>query len=51
MGLKMRKIKKCPKCGSRNVKWVLPQMWSLWECHDCGYQGALVIEECEEEEE
>lgn len=47
----MRKIKKCPKCGSRNVKWVLPQMWSLWRCLDCGYQGALVIEECEEEEE
>ena len=46
----MRKIKKCPRCGSTNIKWVLPQMWSLWECYDCGYQGALVVEECEDEE-
>jgi ribosomal protein L37AE/L43A len=49
LGEKMRKVKKCPQCGSTNIKWVMPQMWSLWECYDCGYQGALVIEEEEEE--
>ncbi|MEM2146060.1 MAG: hypothetical protein QW279_11915 [Candidatus Jordarchaeaceae archaeon] len=34
----------CPKCGSPNIKWVLPQDWSKWTCKDCGYIGALVIE-------
>jgi hypothetical protein len=44
----MIKIKKCPRRGSMNVKWVMPQMWSLWRCYDCGYEGALIIEEDEE---
>lgn len=25
----MIKVKKCPQCGSTNIKWVNPQMWSL----------------------
>ncbi|MGB9936680.1 MAG: hypothetical protein ACPK7O_03085 [Methanobacterium sp.] len=37
------KIKRCPNWGSMNIKWVNPQMWSLWECYDCGYQGALEL--------
>lgn len=41
-------IKKCPNCGSTNIKWVIPQMGPIWECFDCGYRG-LVIEEDEEE--
>ena len=32
----MIKVKRCPRCDSKNVKWVIPQMWSLWECYDCG---------------
>jgi len=40
------KIKFCPKCGSTKMFWAsgLPQFWSLWECRECGYQGALVLE-------
>jgi len=46
----MKKVKKCPQCGSTNIKWVMPQMWSMWECFACGYHGALVIEEEKEDE-
>ena len=35
----------CPKCGSKNIEWVLPQTWSKWECKDCGYVGAFIIED------
>ncbi len=35
----------CPNCGSPNIKWLNPQMWSTWKCWDCGYQGAVVIED------
>jgi len=40
------KIKYCPTCGSTNIFWVsgLPQLWSLWECKECGYKGALILE-------
>ena len=38
-------MKFCPKCGSTNIEWVLPQTWSKWECRDCGYTGALIIED------
>ncbi|MGZ7108600.1 MAG: hypothetical protein ACXVHW_06510 [Methanobacterium sp.] len=41
------KIKKCPNCGSTNIKWVIPQMGPIWECFGCGYRG-LIIEEDEE---
>jgi transcription factor S len=41
------RAKFCPNCGSSNIKWVNPQMWSLWICWDCGYQGPVVIEERE----
>ena len=39
----------CPKCGSTNVQWAsgLPQLWSIWECKDCGYRGALIVEDSE----
>jgi Zn ribbon nucleic-acid-binding protein len=37
----------CPNCGSDNLKWAIPQNWSLWECFNCGYTGALVIEDGE----
>ena len=39
-------IKFCPKCGSEDVYWAqgMPQFWSLWECHNCGYRGPLILE-------
>jgi len=40
-------VKFCPNCGSMNIKWVNPQMWSIWRCWDCGYQGAVVVEDRE----
>jgi len=42
-------LKFCPKCGSAEVYWAsgLPQLWSIWECKDCGYRGALVVEDSE----
>ena len=38
--------KYCPICGSTNVFWAsgLPQLWSIWECRDCGYRGPLILE-------
>jgi len=44
-----KKLKFCPKCGSAKIYWAsgLPQLWSLWECKECGYRGALVIEDGE----
>ncbi|CEA12958.1 hypothetical protein [Methanobacterium formicicum] len=43
----MKRSKFCPNCGSMNIKWINPQMWSIWQCWDCGYQGAVVIEDKE----
>ncbi len=43
------RIKFCPRCGSTNIFWAsgLPQLWSLWECRECGYRGALILEDGE----
>ena len=38
-------VKFCPKCGSKKIDWVLPQTWSKYECKDCGYIGAFIIED------
>jgi ribosomal protein L37AE/L43A len=37
----------CPKCGSTNVFFAsgLPQLWSIWDCKNCGYRGALILED------
>ncbi|NYB52476.1 MAG: hypothetical protein HVN35_07970 [Methanobacteriaceae archaeon] len=40
-----RSVKFCPNCGSMNIKWLNPQMWSIWKCWDCGYQGAVIVED------
>lgn len=42
-------VKFCPRCGSDEVKWAmgLPQLWPLWECRECGYRGALILEDGE----
>ena len=44
---KKRSAKFCPKCGSTNVFWAsgLPQLWSTWECRNCGYRGVLILED------
>jgi len=41
------RVKFCPKCGSTNIQWAsgLPQLWSIWECKDCGYRGAFIVED------
>ena len=36
----MHKI--CPRCGSKNVKWIIPQNWSEWVCYDCDYTGPII---------
>jgi transcription factor S len=40
-------VKFCPKCGSNEVYWAqgLPQLWSLWQCHNCGYRGPVILED------
>lgn len=35
-------FKICPKCGSTNVKWIIPQNWSMWRCMDCDYIGPII---------
>ena len=43
----LNRINFCPKCGSRDVFFAsgLPQLWSLWEFRNCGYRGALILED------
>ena len=43
----MKNMKFCPNCGSKNIDWVLPQTWSKYDCKDCGYIGAFIIEDGE----
>lgn len=40
-----KKFKFCPVCGSYNIEWELPHTWSKWRCRECGYIGALIIED------
>jgi len=42
-----RRVIYCPKCGSNRLKWVLPQLWSFYDCPNCGYRGTLVVEDGE----
>ena len=41
-----RRVKFCPKCGSTEISWALglAHLWSIWECRNCGYYGAFIIE-------
>jgi hypothetical protein len=39
---KMRMHKICPRCGSRNVDWIIPQNWSQCVCRDCDYTGPII---------
>ena len=38
--MKMHKI--CPRCGSKNVNWIIPQNWSQCVCRDCDYTGSII---------
>ncbi len=37
----------CPRCGSTDIFYArgLPQLWSIWECRNCGYYGAFIVED------
>lgn len=43
-------MKFCPRCGSKNLNY-MPWLGERYVCKDCGYQGALVIEDGEFAEE
>jgi DNA-directed RNA polymerase subunit M len=45
--VRSRRVKFCPKCGSTNIYWAsgLAQLWSIWECRNCGYYGAFIVED------
>lgn len=45
MVLKM--VKFCPRCGSKELIWPLPHDRQKWECKECGYIGAFIIEDGE----
>ena len=38
-------VKFCPRCGSTNIDWVLPQTWSKYECKDCGFVTSFIVED------
>ncbi len=42
-----RRKKFCPRCGSTDIFFArgLPQLWSIWECRNCGYYGAFIVED------
>jgi predicted RNA-binding Zn-ribbon protein involved in translation (DUF1610 family) len=44
---KKRGVRFCPRCGSKEIFWArgLPQLWSIWECKNCGYHGAFIVED------
>jgi ribosomal protein L37AE/L43A len=41
----MARIKFCPKCGSSNINFLVFYRPSIWKCLDCGYEGALILED------
>ncbi|WP_295723409.1 hypothetical protein [uncultured Methanobrevibacter sp.] len=45
------KSKICPRCGSHNVEWIIPQVWSRWVCYNCDYTGPIIEADSNLEEE
>ena len=41
-GIKMKMHKICPRWGSKNVDWIIPQNWSQCVCKDCDYTGPII---------
>jgi len=35
-------MKICPRCGSDNIDWIIPQNWSQWVCKTCSYTGPVI---------
>ena len=44
-------VKFCSRCGSSNIGWLIPHDRQKWECKECGYVGAFIIEDGEMAEE
>ncbi len=38
-------MKFCPRCGSKDIEWPLPYDRQKWECKECGYIGAFIIDD------
>jgi uncharacterized Zn finger protein len=43
-------VKKCPNCKSENVTLYLGGKMGMYKCMNCGYAGALIIEEDDTEQ-
>jgi DNA-directed RNA polymerase subunit M len=41
----LREMKFCPRCGSTNINFLVFYRPSIWRCLDCGYEGALIVED------
>jgi ribosomal protein L37AE/L43A len=41
----LKRMKFCPKCGSPNINFLIFFLPSIWKCLDCGYEGALIVED------
>jgi predicted RNA-binding Zn-ribbon protein involved in translation (DUF1610 family) len=42
----LTQTRKCPDCGSVNVKlWVGGRLGMIYECVECGYRGPVVVDE------
>ena len=39
------RMKFCAKCGSTNINFLIFFRPSMWKCLDCGYEGALIVED------
>ncbi len=39
--------KYCPRCGSADIYFAsgMPQMWSIWDCRNCGYRGGIIVDD------
>jgi len=38
-------VKFCPNCGSKEIDWVIPHDRQKWQCPDCVYIGAFIVED------
>jgi predicted Zn-ribbon and HTH transcriptional regulator len=38
-------VRKCPQCKSKNIDLYMGGQFGKYQCKDCGYVGAIVIEE------
>jgi ribosomal protein L37AE/L43A len=44
------RMKFCPKCGSTNLNVQVFYRPSIWKCLNCGYEGALILENSKQAE-